>query len=71
MAKNSAGPRVPQRIGKSRVILQRGQKIPRIGMVTVSDVELSGDSTCQGICHLLATGEDADPEARIEQGSRA
>lgn len=39
------------------LILQREVKDPRIGMVTVSDVEVSTPQLCQDLRHLLAAGE--------------
>ena len=47
--------RVAQELQKEiAIILQREVKDPRIGMVTVSDVEVSSDfSLCKSVCHIF------------------
>ena len=47
--------RVAQELQKEiAIILQREVKDPRIGMVTVSDVEVSSDlALCKSVCHFV------------------
>ena len=59
--------RVAQELQKEiAIILQREVKDPRIGMVTVSDVEVSSDLAMQKCCHILF---DHD-EVAIAQGMK-
>ncbi len=57
------------------IILQREVKDPRIGMATVSGVEISRDlGLRKSICHLfktlLSAGEESDEEM-VENGLKA
>lgn len=67
MAKEfSRGQRVAQEMQKEiAIILQREVKDPRVGMATVSGVEVSRDRVCQGLRHFP---ERADREPRSGSG---